>query len=1222
MFNFLNNLNQNLYKRYLDIENAYRTYSGSIYVSMQLYLESLFKYITDNLDEDFYLDKRETLGSLLGNEVFKNTLESDFEVDNLSNISSINSKANTYKHEELVDFNQKEIIDYIRCIYELSVKVNNYFSDICKDMFDEKYYLNIINNTDDILSDAYNDFKNSTEKEIEKKDIEIKEQIKEKEIIKLKYEKALQERDATNKENEKLKTLQTDYNKKENEIADLKKKRADYELQVADNLNSEIKKIKNDLGQEIKKLSEESLKLKKDIKLITEKNVDEYNTKINKFKVLLEDKDSELDKLKEQIQKLKEKKENILPVSKYTALKVIRENTRFVSYSNSYIDEDNNYIIYNLNNINSSKSKYRSFYAILHNILYRGKIIKKSEYLTNLNLSEREYSLIIRLQMTILALIRNDIIKDDEWKINLLGEELELLKYAVNDIFNRIESYTSLARIDYDKPFLDLKNSEEVKEDYSNISFGSYDINPNIYSIENMYSEKTTSKVWIDDKIQYKIDDSDSIVLSQILEELFEFKIFKEGQLPILINALNGHNTLGILPTGGGKSLVFQFCTFMQPKLSLIIAPINSLIKDQVYKLTDIFDISKVSNITGGAQNRQQEIGKFENMESIFNFVSPERFQSNLFRNILIRHDDKEAIGLVVLDEVHCLSEWGHDFRISYLMLSHTINCYCKNIQYLGLTATASINVVKDLRIELHINNPKDIVFAKKLKRKNLNFKIIELNDKNDMDDYLYSLIINNYNEGNDKDISLNGNKTNSMIVFMKIKKDTENNYRKYNSIFESEVERFNGDYKLSQDAFMNNEKSLLFATKAFGMGIDKPNVRNTIHFGIPSSREGFYQEAGRAGRDDKGADCLLLTYKIPNQFVEYVDEFIRQDTTVKELNNLNKIIAWKTDVSTNFYFFLSGIEDPQIESINAYNLYLDYSKRNQNLLITDCSNESEGNEKERYLYILHKIGAIYNWSVRYEREGIYYDIELNNNYDDIEHLKFSAEKYILPYIPDPEYINKIKSINSINELKDLLLIVRKWYFATFVKTRREQLANMIAFVNSYKNKNNSEGIQNELEKFFDISSLIDKAEEGYSLTFEDESIEDVLEAASLLEDDKLNDRRIEMERLVESISNNKIDLYISLINLRLNIFDSRNGKERLLFALDSMNEVEKIEVFQNVDYIYDILNKKQKIELLYALFEYDKKKFNNVLLENIAIDYIASLFLIKSINNQLVSIV
>ena len=1217
MFDFVKKINDSLYQRYLDIETSYKTYNGSVYVYIQLYLENLLKYVTENLEENFYLDRRESLGSLLDNSILKNALNDYFGIKDLSKASEINKKGNGYKHEEIIDFDQSKVLEYIEYVYDLSIKINNYFSDNISLEFDKNYYLNLDNNPNELIEE----YKVNKEKEIAKKDKEIESLLKEKEILNIKYEKALKEREATNQENKKLKELEADYNKKENEIADLKKKRAEYELQVADNLDSEIKKVKNNLGREIKKLTEESLKLKKEISTITEKNVEEYNTKINKFKTLLTEKDLEIEKLRSKVDELNMSKETDMTKNKISTYSTIRNNTNQVFYNNSYVKDDINYTIYNLNDSNLSKSKYSSFYAILHNMLSRNKFINKSKYLEDLNLKDVDYSLIIRLQMTILSLIRNGKLKDDSWKINILNEKKELLEYAIEDIFRKIEIYTTLAKINFEHPVLDLVNLEEYQKDYINISLSAYNFNSNIYYIENRYTD-VSSKIWVDNRIKYKVTEKDSNLLLEIIYDIFKFDKFKEGQLPILINTLNGNNTLGILPTGGGKSLIFQFCAFMQPKLTLIVAPINALIKDQIYKLTDIFGITKVANITGGALNMADEINKFENMESLFTFASPERFQSIKFRDILIRHDDKEAIGMVVLDEVHCLSEWGHDFRVSYLMLSHTINNYCKNIQYLGLTATASINVVKDLRIELNIYDPKDIVFSKKLKRKNLNFEIIELSNKDEMDYYLDDVLKDNYGTGNDKDISLNGDSTNAIIVFMKTKSDTYKYYKEYSSVFEEEVERFNGDYKDSQDSFMNNEKSLLFATKAFGMGIDKPNIRNTIHFGIPSSREEFYQEAGRAGRDNQPANCVLVTYKPEDIYEPYIYRFIKQDTNVNELTKIYEFIKWKTDLSTNFFFFLDGIDDPEVEAENAYKLYLEFDNRNKDLQVSEYVKENEKNKKERYLYILHKIGVIYNWTIRYERNGMYFDIELNNNYKDIDHMKFSAEKYILPYLPEQVYLEQIKQIGSIEELKKLLLIVRYWYFETFVKTRREQIANMINFVNSYKNLNNSEEIQNELESFFDISSLIDKAEEGHTLTFEDQTIEDVLYAISLLEDDKLNTRRIEMERLIESVSSHKIDLYLSLINLRLNQFNSRNGKDRLLNSLNYMQETEKVEVYKNIQYVYDKLNKKQKTELLKILFEYDSKMFNNVLLENLDMDYISTLFLIKSINTNLGSII
>lgn len=129
MFDFLKKINDSLYQRYLDIETSYKTYNGSVYVYIQLYLENLLKYVTENLEENFYLDRRESLGSLLDNSILKNALNDYFGIKDLSKASEINKKGNGYKHEEIIDFDQSKVLEYIEYVYDLSIKINNYFSD-------------------------------------------------------------------------------------------------------------------------------------------------------------------------------------------------------------------------------------------------------------------------------------------------------------------------------------------------------------------------------------------------------------------------------------------------------------------------------------------------------------------------------------------------------------------------------------------------------------------------------------------------------------------------------------------------------------------------------------------------------------------------------------------------------------------------------------------------------------------------------------------------------------------------------------------------------------------------------------------------------------------------------------------------------------------------------------------------------------------------------------
>ena len=371
---------------------------------------------------------------------------------------------------------------------------------------------------------------------------------------------------------------------------------------------------------------------------------------------------------------------------------------------------------------------------------------------------------------------------------------------------------------------------------------------------------------------------------------VFGFKEFNDGQYEILEHTMNGNNTIGILPTGGGKSLIYQLSSLLEPKMTLVVDPINSLIKDQIDGLRKKFGITRCLNITSANDQRQKDEVRLRKANAMFVFTSPERFQNETFRKILLNLSDNHSVERIVLDEVHCLSEWGHDFRIPYLMLAETLITYCgKNVKYLGLTATAAANVIRDLIVELKMSED-DVVYLKKLRRKNLTFHIERYRDRETFKRALSDRIevirvggwqvvvskLDGYKVG-DKVImknsstnvydlkketfkralsdrieeinpELNGENTNSIIVFARTKNGKDptciRNIMGYlNPLYGDIIERYDGDHKESQDAFINNEKSLLVATKAFGMGIDKPNIRSTIHFGIPSSFESFYQK-------------------------------------------------------------------------------------------------------------------------------------------------------------------------------------------------------------------------------------------------------------------------------------------------------------------------------------------------------------------------------------------
>ena len=431
------------------------------------------------------------------------------------------------------------------------------------------------------------------------------------------------------------------------------------------------------------------------------------------------------------------------------------------------------------------------------------------------------------------------------------------------------------------------------------ISFSNF-VTPNIQE-----PEKT---VFAPDKV---------LLLEYFLQNIFRKETFRAGQLEILNKALQGQSVIGLLPTGGGKSLTYQLAALLQPGICLVIDPIKSLMKDQFdnLKKNQIDACNFINSSLKTREDKEREIIKLKNGEVLFSFISPERLQMKEFRDTLKTMNEKQIFfNYCVIDEAHCVSEWGHDFRTSYLSLGKNAIAFCKTknketIPLFGLTATASFDVLSDVQRELSGNNDKyrlkedSVIRFDTVNRKELSYEIIDVNanlNKNDDDWKLkeelgtskQSELINQLsNFPFDKSNDYAG------IIFCPHKgwyfgvtDRYKPNMRQYKGVYdtvstamipnlklgsfmgsdaddEKTSELIENDSIQAQEDFIGNKLNLLVSTKAFGMGIDKPNVRFTFHINYPSSIESFVQEAGRAGRDKKPATCFILfnDENIPN---------------------------------------------------------------------------------------------------------------------------------------------------------------------------------------------------------------------------------------------------------------------------------------------------------------------------------------------------------------------
>lgn len=635
-------------------------------------------------------------------------------------------------------------------------------------------------------------------------------------------------------------------------------------------------------------------------------------------------------------------------------------------------------------------------YALMSNLISRGCPTLASkrvlDYVSAMADERKAKNLnaVARIQKTLIEAIiseRLDINKQ-EWNILVIEDNTSVAKISIEDFSETYHNLIALTN-DYDEMVLprlsvSTKKNALSKKKYDavidvsidqpcnakDVSFSDFKASNDCYFIvrssERVYADRI---LYTTERISYKplVERNSQGVYNRIEENcsklryflnlIFRKEDFRPGQLPILNRALQLKSVIGLLPTGGGKSLTYQLAAMLQPAVTLVVDPLKGLMKDQYDGLlnTGIDCISYInSDITKNfKEGRRRELALTGSQVQIM-FLSPERLSIHRFRNVLrSMRESGVYFAYGVIDEVHCVSEWGHDFRLAYLHLGRNLFNYVlpkkvegkdNHISLFGLTATASFDVLADVQRELSGTNAFSLeedatVRYENTNRLELQYNVVEVDAKDankawGVGDIKEKKLLEVINDATQKIVDIQDNSAVKYIKERFIERenlidpaivnkihdakldvDVENGwYNQTNTdtagiVFcirasektnlsvpsveatlrekgLSSISTFKGgDDTEYQDAFLKGKTCMMVATKAFGMGIDKSNVRMTFHLNYPGSLESFVQEAGRAGRDKKMALATIM-YSREKFWVKNVKTDKWQDFSADYINN------------------------------------------------------------------------------------------------------------------------------------------------------------------------------------------------------------------------------------------------------------------------------------------------------------------------------------------------
>jgi ATP-dependent DNA helicase RecQ len=685
-----------------------------------------------------------------------------------------------------------------------------------------------------------------------------------------------------------------------------------------------------------------------------------------------------------------------------------------------------------------------------------------------------------KLQFTLAQAMESGLLLPGEnWQIRTIGTNFNF-EAAVRDMENCIKAISDLYDLDLFPQSIELV---DALLDESNINAITVEVATDagpLHSFENAITEKADfvlRATYLPLDFQIDLGYSGKRIygstaefgseenkpqeeaLTFFLQTIFRKRAFREGQLQAITNTLKGGDSVVLLPTGAGKSIIYQLSGLLMPGLTLVVDPLVSLIEDQT-RVMGQYGISRVLGIVSTTSQRiKAKLKQVESGQFHFLMISPERLQTAAFRETIRSLAQNTIINLAVIDEAHCVSEWGHDFRPSYLNLARNLRVFCRDSfgqppSLLGLTGTASRAVLRDLLVDLEIDrgNEKSLIKATNFDRPELEFKVVKI-DPAERKPTLSGQITSIANYFNIPKTALGasrGSSTYSGIVFCptvagasginETRETVSTALSATTSIYSGTAPKgasrdWNSEKSANARAFMDNKVPVMVATKAFGMGIDKPNVRYIIHMGMPGSLESYYQEAGRAGRNRQKALCIIIFSEEDEQRTRRI---LAPTSNQAIVEAAMKEEPWnaRSDANTAMFFHQMGY--PGIEEETRWlrdlleEIVEPLAARNETISLKTAS---ESREKEKALFRLLQMKLVKDYTIDYGARSM----ELRLDRFDRETAQNSIIDYVSRSQPGraQQVSEDVKRISAVSEKEEILELGK--YLITFAYEIIEQ---------------------------------------------------------------------------------------------------------------------------------------------------------------------------------------